>query len=930
MAKDNIVAVEPPSLDLSRLRGTAGPADPQLPGPQSQVTASPSEASSSTQASPPMSSPPPMPGAFRDPPNKSAIAAAPPPANNDITQDSAQDSGAQPPRRAAKRRPAGPPRARIAANDDSPSIGGLIYALDQKPDNTPFRYAMIASLVWTIIGLGFAWVTLGAEYSAGASLGDVLTRSTTFFILAATVVPIAVLWFLALLAWRSEELRLRSSTMTEVAIRLAEPDRMAEQSIASLGQAVRRQVSFMNDAVSRALGRAGELEALVHNEVAALERSYEENERRIRGLIQELSGERHALLNTSERVTDTLRTLGTDVPALIDKLSNQQIKLATIIQSAGENLSSLEMAVGQSTGRLEETLGNRTDQLQLVLSSYTDAIGSALGHRTEEMQQVLEGYTNALAYALESRGETLQITFNNSLEAVDQTLAARAQTFDHQLIDRTRALDAAFSDRLRQFDDAIMRSTMAMDSAVTERSMALTSALDNHAKTFANTIQHQTQELDEQLVLGISSVRRTSENITRQSLKAIEGLAGQSELLRNVSENLLGQINQITGRFENQSQGIMRAANSLEAVNYKIDTTLQTRHAELSRTLDRMSGKADEFGRFIEGYSSTIEGSLNDAEARVRTGAEELRLGTEATRRAAVSEIERLKLEADAEGTRALDDLRNRFASVSNAVSQQIDSLSSRVDAASGEARQRAAQVAETFQREQVRLREQMDQLPLAARENAEAMRRSLSEQIRALEHLTSVTARAQGQPPGAPLPTTLTGGFIKSTEQPPPTRAAAPVAPPPFGRPPMMPEARDAWSLGDLLARASRDDESGHGAGGDHGDGGYKLNVSAIARSLDPATASAIWSRLNAGHRGVIVRNFYTNEGRALFDEISRRLVTDGVLQRTVGNFLEDFERIRRDAEARDPSGRLAQSHLVSDTGRVYLFLAHAAGRIS
>ncbi|MFX8324034.1 hypothetical protein ABTL43_19690, partial [Acinetobacter baumannii] len=84
----------------------------------------------------------------------------------------------------------------------------------------------------------------------------------------------------------AEELRLRSSTMTEVAVRLAEPDRMAEQAVTSLGQNVRRQVSFMNDAISRALGRAGELEALVHSEVAALDRSYEENEKRIRGLIQ--------------------------------------------------------------------------------------------------------------------------------------------------------------------------------------------------------------------------------------------------------------------------------------------------------------------------------------------------------------------------------------------------------------------------------------------------------------------------------------------------------------------------------------------------------------------------------------------------------------------------------------------------------------------
>ena len=94
---------------------------------------------------------------------------------------------------------------------------------------------------------------------------DLVSRPTTFFTIAAVVLPISVLWLLALLAWRTEELRLRSSTMTEVAIRLAEPDRLAEQSAASLGQAVRRQVSFMNDAISRALGRAGELEAMVHN-----------------------------------------------------------------------------------------------------------------------------------------------------------------------------------------------------------------------------------------------------------------------------------------------------------------------------------------------------------------------------------------------------------------------------------------------------------------------------------------------------------------------------------------------------------------------------------------------------------------------------------------------------------------------------------------
>ena len=70
---------------------------------------------------------------------------------------------------------------------------------------------------------------------------------------------------------------------------------MAEQSVASVGQTIRRQVAAMNDAISRAIGRASELETMVHSEVAALERSYGENELRVRNLISELATERDRL-----------------------------------------------------------------------------------------------------------------------------------------------------------------------------------------------------------------------------------------------------------------------------------------------------------------------------------------------------------------------------------------------------------------------------------------------------------------------------------------------------------------------------------------------------------------------------------------------------------------------------------------------------------
>src|SRR4029078_10228362 len=205
----------------------------------------------------------------------------------------------------------------------------------QKPSNQPFVIAAGASGGWLAVGLLLAWALISAE---GATFGTPLMA----IVVASGFLPIALFWFLALLAWRTQELKLMSSAMTEVAVRLAEPDRAAEQSAASLGQAVRRQVSFMNEAISRALGRAGELEALVHNEVSELEKSYNNNEQKIRGLIQELAGERHALVSTTDKVADTLKSMGSEVPTLIDKLSQQQIKLAKIIEGAGQNLIALE------------------------------------------------------------------------------------------------------------------------------------------------------------------------------------------------------------------------------------------------------------------------------------------------------------------------------------------------------------------------------------------------------------------------------------------------------------------------------------------------------------------------------------------------------------------------------------------------------------
>ncbi len=499
---------------------------------------------------------PPPPSAAAQPPFPLAALGSLKPGGRDHPTSGNAGPGPDPtPRRPAKRRPAGPARAKIAANDDAPSIGGLIFSLQQKPSNRPFQVAAGASAGWLAVGVILAWAMLA---SGGGFSGPMLVGA-----LATVLLPIALFWFLAMLVWRAQELKLMSSAMTEVAVRLAEPDRSAEQSAASLGQAVRRQVSFMNEAISRALGRAGELEALVHNEVAALEKSYSENEHKIKGLIQELVGERHALVSTTDKVSETLKSMGSEVPSLIEKLSQQQIKLAKIIEGAGQNLIALENKLASASGSLESTLANRTQQLQAVLDDYTVAL--------------------------------------------DATLANRAEALDMQLVERTRALDAAFSERLALFDSSMLRQASAIDNAVNEKARALTAAMENHVRALSETLGRQANNIDQSMLTGIDQVRRTSDSITRQSLKAIEGLSNQTDALRGVSESLVRQISGVTTRFDNQGQSIVSAANALEGATLRIDSTLQKRQAELDDTLQRMSGKAQQLDDVMRGMRVQTE-----------------------------------------------------------------------------------------------------------------------------------------------------------------------------------------------------------------------------------------------------------------------------------------------------------------------------------
>jgi hypothetical protein len=246
------------------------------------------------------------------------------------------------------------------------------------------------------------------------------------------------------------------------------------------------------------------------------------------------------------------------------------------------------------------------------------------------------------------------------------------------------------------------------------------------------------------------------------------------------------------------------------------------------------------------------------------------------------------------------------------------------------------------FEREQARLRAEAERLPQMTRDTADQMRRALHDQMRALEQVSALAVRTAAQrdvtpPAGSPTyspppqralpqPATLTETLAAEMLR---RQAEAPQQPPP----PAQAPATNGWRLSEVLARAARDEATlapVPAAPNAAAAPSAPLNLDQIAAALDVPTAAAIWSKLRSGQRGVLVRSIYVADGRAIFDQVQRRFATEMEFRGMVERFLSDFERVLRDAEARDPSGQVLQNHLISSSGRIYLFLAHASGRLA
>ncbi|ADP69729.1 hypothetical protein Rvan_0447 [Rhodomicrobium vannielii ATCC 17100] len=503
------------------------------------------------------------------------------------------------------------------ANDDMPSIGGLIYALQQRPSRSPFLIALVASGVWFALGMLVSWAVFQKSFDGAETTADMIANPAVFGVVATVVIPIALFWFLAILVWRAQELRLMSSAMTEVAVRLAEPDRMAEQSVASLGQTVRRQVAAMNDAISRALGRAGELEALVHNEVAALERSYTENENRIRNLINELASEREALANNSERVSEALRGIGTQVTreitaasekatqslghasntmseafatrgqkitaavtaagvAIDEKLAERGARITDQLTKHGAQaaealrISSLEVtrAIQETSDRTAAAISAKGNSLVTSVIGMSERVGreipvllEKLGTEQTRLSGIIDGATRnlaALETALAEKTQSLDATLTDKTSVLQTVLSEHSRSIDTTLAERIQGLETILSRRTHNFEVNLSERAKQLDQALAARTQALETSVGKHSTNIRETLDKHSGSMEHMLARQASSIERAVTSSSVNIQRAVEELAVRSNSGSEALTNQARVLKEVSANLVSQLGGLTK------------------------------------------------------------------------------------------------------------------------------------------------------------------------------------------------------------------------------------------------------------------------------------------------------------------------------------------------------------------------------------
>ena len=593
----------------------------------------------------------------------------------------------------------------------------------------------------------------------------------------------------------------------------------------------------------------------------------------------------------------------------------------------------------------------------------------------------------AAAWAF-TRGQALSAAVQNLTNATDQLFAmdetavrasARvSRAIRHELdalstgldgaLARLRALETVLQNQIAALDEAGARVDVRAETAATklgqerERIDSVAGSLADTATRASETVAGRAAQLKSVIEAAEAALRNASQTLETQAAGfrtaaetaaeaphavAVE-LDSQAKRIESVSDAALARSKFILGRHERHRAAMQELLQKLKEESAGFETAIAAQQTGFAKTIDDLTEQAQQFGALVEvadhrlALVMTNAGTRNtELTAAFAHEAVNLRSVCDNAQEVLTKLTESLR-DAGTETQTLMDDTAVRTGNSAKALVteaageiEKLLKLANQIGTESREMKQALSGTAAEVERHLLTL-------PGIAKQEAQRVRemvRTESEAILDLSARTLATVHARsGRTSVARDAATEIAGDVPEQGESEGLLAKARRLTQRAPQKPKRkePEDKPLWEMRTLLSAAgggSADKTLQPGAAASLGAlqaalSDLAVDLQAIAADTTPGEEE--WRLYLQGDRSLFARRIADSIDAESVDRISRSYRDKPAFREAADNYLAEFEALLARVREGDGNGLLTSAMLGADTGKIYLAVAYALGRLS
>ncbi|EJF75066.1 hypothetical protein HWV54_06795 [Bartonella alsatica] len=628
--------------------------------------------------------------------------------------------------------------------------------------------------------------------------------------------------------------------------------------------------------------------------------------------VANVTGKAENILSESSNriVSNVKQTIYDTSEQVLSVLSEQTARTAEAFTMASHNAQTLlNETIHTSATALEEVLSERCNVLHHSMQNLKNNLGNQLydvSTRLEEARSQTETQISGHVGKLTELTNYLNQAAQNTTESIDyltQHISEQLSLSTQDAEQRILAQNEILVNSLTQTNSETIQTVTAIKEDLVENISSIIEQLNTSIYTLhenSNVLLSAIQNIDGQFNESANNFFRNTHQVTEHLSASNQVLNNNVEVLQGLSQNIFEKISHITNNFSEHAKTLSKTIHVLEQSENSLSTTLEEKHNTLSALSNALVSKSNEINKLIEHYENIIS----------------------------------LAFERTDENT------RNSTHSLQQSLNQLINEASTRFSGAAENIRRSAEEIRLELSKINNDINENVQKLPEKTKETTQTIRSALNEQITALKDLVSVIQKGdQSSTKEKLIPATPTLSPLNKSNNISPEIIKKIVPPKPIRQQDQSKKRQNKW-VSSLLERASREenlcDETPNEAvfvpvqtKPRSVNGSLNSLAAGIVQAINHNAVVELWNNYQRGQKNIVTERLYTLNGKAIFETVRKKYMSDINFKNSVNQYIADFEKLLRDVSRSSGSSNSARKYLISDTGKVYTLLAHASNRI-